>query len=106
MKTNVLYFGDTDRVRVSFDGERMGMGSIGEVLEANGSSPKYIVALDSNGTQFLIYIPHFSEHLIEIESLKEHIVEKVLSSENYMVMAFALLIFLALISYVYKRGKG
>jgi len=103
---DILKFTKLDDIKVSFDGETIEMGTTNEVLEAMGSNPQYVVALDSEGAQFLVYIPHFSEHIIEIESLVDLAEKKIFSSTNYMVMAFAVLILICLSSYIYKIGKG
>lgn len=102
---NVLAFNKLDEIRVTFDGEPIEMGDSEELFETKGDKPKYVAALDTEDTQFLVYIPYFSEHTIEIESLVEPAEEKFFSSANYMVMGLSILILIGLSIYIYKIGK-
>jgi hypothetical protein len=102
----VLEFQDLEDLQVSFDGEPVEIGTIGEIIKAEGAEAKYIGALDKNGAQILFYIPHFSEHTIEIVSLLEETSEELFSSTNYLVLAMGIIISIALAGHIYTIGKG
>ena len=102
----LLKFDNLDDIGVDLDGESIEMGTSEEVIEAKGDEPKYVVAMDSEGSQFLVYIPHFSEHTIEIRSLVAQAKEELFSDTNYMIMAFGVLILIGIVLHVYKIGRG
>ena len=66
---NVLKFGKSGESNVYFDGEQISKGALEEVIAGESTEAKYVGEVGEGGAQFLVYIPHFSEHIIEIESL-------------------------------------
>jgi len=102
----VLRFGEMDQLRVCFDGEPIELGSVDNIIEADGDESTYVVALDKGGAQFLVYIPSFSEHVIDIESLVELAKEKVFTSANFTVMAIGSVMLVGLGGHVYRIGKA
>jgi hypothetical protein len=103
---NVLRFRNKNQVRVYFDGNQIQAGNAGDVVKGNGTQAKYAGEVGEGGAQFLVYIPHFSEHIIEIESLTELAEEHLFSDSNYAVMGFAILTLVGLSGHVYKIGKS
>ena len=99
---------DVGDVVVTFDGEAIEMGSIEEVLNAKGSKAKYVVALDENGAQFLVYIPHFSEHTIEItsvNSLETDDTKEDTLSASYILIIIGVVLFVGVFVYIIKSAR-
>jgi hypothetical protein len=105
IEENVLKFGINGDCNVYFDGNKIGKGTAEEVISAKGTEAKYINEVGEGGAQFLVYIPHFSEHIIEIESLLEQAEEELFTGTNYVVMSFSLLALIGLGGHVYGIGK-
>jgi len=57
-------------LKVTYDGERVSQASsLSQVLSGTSTSPpSYIVLLTSSGAHLLVFIPHFSSHLIELQA--------------------------------------
>ncbi len=55
-------------LRVTYDGNKISQASsLSQVLSGTSTSPpSYIVLLTSSGVKLLVFIPHFSSHLIEL----------------------------------------
>ena len=106
VENEVLKFEELEDIKVYFDGEEIRMGKSEEVINATGDEAVFVVAMDSEGAQFLVYIPHFSEHIIEIESLFEQMGEKLFTNTNYIVMVFGIIILIGLTGFIYKKWKG
>jgi hypothetical protein len=102
----VMNFGKSGYCNVYFDGQQIRKGIVDEVISGNGKEAKYVGEMGEGGAQFLIYIPHFSEHIIEIESLYETAKEELFSASNYAVMGFAILALIGISGHVYKIGKS
>jgi hypothetical protein len=64
------------------------------------------VAFGEGGAQFLVYIPYFSEHTIEIESLVELTQKELFTQTNFVVAGLGILILIGLSLHIYKIGKG
>ena len=103
---NVLRFGEPGQHRVYFDGEEVNKGTVEEVVAGKGAQAKYVGEIGDGGAQFLVYIPHFSEHIIEIESLTELVKEELFTKTNYIVMGFSILALVGLSGHIYRIGKS
>jgi hypothetical protein len=103
IEENVLRFGNSENVRVRFDGEWIQRGSVEQVMAAEGEQARYVETVEEGGSQFLVYIPHFSEHIIEIESLFEG---ELFTGTNYAVMGISILTLVGLSGHIYKIGKN
>ena len=57
-------------LKVTYDGERVSQASsLSQVLSGTSTSPpSYIVLLTSSGAHLLVFIPHFSSHLIGLQA--------------------------------------
>src|SRR5437899_2381740 len=55
-------------LRVTYDGNKISQASsLSQVLSGTSTSPpSYVVLATSSGVQLLVFIPHFSSHLIEL----------------------------------------
>lgn len=106
IEEKVLRFGESDDSRVYFDGKQIKQGTIEEITEAKGAEAKYVWAFGEGGAQFLIYIPHFSEHIIEIESLLEQAKQELFTKTNYVVMGIGVIALIGLSGHIYKIGKS
>ncbi|MCK5561015.1 MAG: hypothetical protein KAJ51_10495, partial [Thermoplasmata archaeon] len=58
---------NSQQLKVKFDGKEIGEANIDEVISGNSTQAKYTAAIGEDGGQYLVYIPHFSEHLISFE---------------------------------------
>jgi len=105
VEDDVKKFENMDEIKVSFDENPIEPVTIKEVMKAEGSSSKYSAALDEGGTQFLVYIPHFSEHTIDIESVPGQSQEDSLT-DSYIFIGLGILILIGLCAYMYSVGKG
>ena len=103
---NVLQFGKSGESNVYFDGEQINKGALEDVIAGEGTEAIYVGEAGDGGSQFLVYIPHFSEHIIEIESLLEHVKEELFTGTNFVVMGFGILTLIGLSGHVYKIGKS
>jgi hypothetical protein len=102
---NVLRFRNQNQFRVYFDGKQIQAGNAGEVVQGNGTQAKYAGETSEGGAQFLVYIPHFSEHIIEIESLIPLEEEELFTGTNFAVMGLSILALVGLSAHVYSIGK-
>jgi hypothetical protein len=60
---------NAERLQVKFDGENAQKVSIEEIFGSSDGEPKYTVTTDDYGNNVLyVYVPHFSEHELEIFS--------------------------------------
>ena len=50
-------------LRIKFDGKEMKETNVDEIIKGNGTEAKYAAAIGEDGGQYLVYIPHFSEHI-------------------------------------------
>jgi hypothetical protein len=103
---NVLNFGELGECNAYFDGKKMQQGTLGEVLNENGTQAKYTAAFGNGGAQFLVYIPHFSEHTIEIESLVELTQKELFTQTNLVVAGLSILTLIGISLHIYKIGKA
>jgi len=67
MEKNAFQVKNSENLRVKFDGQEIKLGNIEDVINGEGVEAKYATALGEDGSQFIIYIPHFSEHIISFE---------------------------------------
>ena len=56
------------QIMVKMDGQKMEKADIDTVLNAHDSKGRYNVAEGSNGYQICVYIPHFSDHTLTVET--------------------------------------
>ena len=105
MEDEVLGIEDATDVVVTFDGEAIEMGSVDEIINAEGDEAKYVLALDENGAQFLVYIPHFSEHTIEIaavNSLESEDAKEDTLSVSYILIIIGVMLLVGVFIYILR----
>jgi hypothetical protein len=71
IEESALKVKSANQLKIRFDGNEISEGNIAEVLDGNGEEAQYAMALGESGGQYIVYIPHFSEHVITIESFIE-----------------------------------
>ena len=94
---------NSQQLKIKFDGKEMEESDVDEVIHGNGTQAKFAAAIGEDGGQYLVYIPHFSEHLISFE-----IVELTTSqSIDFMIGAIglAILTVVILMLIVIRIGK-
>jgi competence protein ComGC len=94
---------NSQRLIIKFDGKEIDEADIDEVIKGNSTMAMYAKALGEDGGQFIVYIPHFSEHTITFE-----IIEIAAStSMNFIVVAIgtAILTIFILVVIVVKVKK-
>jgi len=64
----VMDISNVDDLVFRFDGEVMELSNINLMLTEKGDKALYCLTVGNDGLRVLIYIPHFSEHVITIES--------------------------------------
>jgi len=64
----VLDITNFENIIIKFDGTPIESSNVNVVLAGNGEEPIYCLTMGNDGLRLLIYIPHFSEHVITIES--------------------------------------
>lgn len=101
----VQKFGKLSDAKVYFDGHRVRTCTINEIVEAKYPEAKYIMALGEGGAQFIVYIPHFSEHSIEIASTFRIEQDELFTSTNYIFLTLGVVALIGLTSYIYKIHK-
>lgn len=58
---------NSQQLTIKFDGKKMKETVVDEIIHGNGSEAKFAAAVGEDGGQYIVYIPHFSEHLISFE---------------------------------------
>ena len=64
----VLDIANLDDLVIKFDGVEVEFSNVNVVLAGTGDEPVCCLTMGNDGLRLLIYIPHFSEHVITIES--------------------------------------
>jgi len=94
---------NSQQLKVKFDGKEISEANIDEIIQGNTTQAKYATAIGDDGGQFLVYIPHFSEHLISFELINVPVTQTM----DFIIGAIgiAILTLLILIVVVIKIGK-
>jgi len=66
IEEDVLDFSGWDKYLVKFDNEEIDEVDLESVMSASGTDAVYCLILTQDGVQLLVYVPHFSEHSIEV----------------------------------------
>ena len=101
-------FGLDEKLVIEYDGELIKMADdIDDILNPNddGSHPEYLITVGINGTQILVSIPHFSQHLLSIFSeYVEEVVEEIMRYKEIAVL-FAIGIIAIAAIVMFRKGK-
>ena len=103
VEKNAFQVKNIEQFRIMFDGKEIKMGNIEDVIDGEGSEAQWTAVIGEDGGQYLVYIPHFSEHIITLEILD--LTDK--EATNYLLTAFGagILTILVLVLIVVKIGK-
>ncbi len=69
LEENAFKIKNSQKLVVKFDGKEMEEADIDDVIDGSGTNAQYAKAIGEDGSQYVIYIPHFSEHTITFEIL-------------------------------------
>ena len=58
---------NSQQLKIKFDGKEINEDNIDEVIKGIGTEAKFAAAIGEDGGQYLVYIPHFSDHMITFE---------------------------------------
>jgi hypothetical protein len=100
---SALKIKNSQQLKVKFDGNEMAETNVDEIIHGNGTEAKFAAAIGEDGGQYLVYIPHFSEHIISFEIVGLASSQSV----NFMVGAvgIAILTVVLLMLIIIKIGK-
>jgi hypothetical protein len=56
-----------DRIEINMDGITIEYTELDIILQTSGDEPLYHIIADENKIQLLVYIPHFSKHIVEVK---------------------------------------
>jgi hypothetical protein len=105
IEDDVIKFERNGEPKLYFDGERIQKCEMNEIKECKGTQARYVGEVGNGGAQFMVYIPHFSEHVIEIESVVKDAQKELFTPTNFMVMGIGVLALVGLGGYIFKIGK-
>jgi hypothetical protein len=103
IENNAFKVESANQIRIRFDNQDINQGSVDDVLDGEGNIAQYSMSVGETGGQYLVYIPHFSEHTITIEALNGIESEKVQIPLAAIGAALMTLVILALV--VVRLGK-
>ena len=98
-----LQYDSSHKIVVKLDGNELRMTSENDVL-AGGSEGKYAVIDNGNSVMILVYVPHFSEHTVDVESQSTSPIE-VMGNPMYMgiIIAVVVIIIVAVVAIMKRR---
>jgi len=97
---DMLQYDEHHRIVVKFDGNRAKEVSVDEVMQG-GTEAKYAVVDNGDSVSILVYIPHFSEHTIDVESEAVSAVSTV-ASNPLLLGVMALIVVLVIVAVAWK----
>ena len=69
VEKNAFQVENSNQLRIKFDGKEINEANIEDVIDGEGTEAQFAAVIGDDGGQFIIYIPHFSEHTITIEAI-------------------------------------
>ena len=100
---NAFQVKNSEKLRVMFDGKEINKGNIEDVIDGEGVEAQYAAAIGEDGGQYIVYIPHFSEHVITLEIIG--VTESEAASFISAAIGAAFLTIIVLILIVVRIGK-
>ena len=99
-----LQYDENHRIVVKLDGKELKYTSDSEVL-AGGNEGKYTVINGTSEVTVLVYIPHFSEHEVDVSSEPKSISTEIMGNPMYMgaIIAVILLVIIAIVAIIKRR---
>ena len=103
-KTQMQY-NSNHKITVKIDGNELKMTSETDVL-AGGTEGKYAVVDNGNFVTVMVYVPHFSEHTVNVESQPSNsLVESVLSNSLFIGAIIAIIVIIAIVAAVIIKKR-
>ncbi len=98
-----MQYDSQHQIVVKIDGKEIKMSSETDVL-AGGSEGKYAVVDNGNTVTILVYVPHFSEHTVDVESQSSNPIE-VMGNPIYLgvIIAVVIIVIIAAVAIIKKR---
>ncbi len=67
VEKNTFQVENSNQLKVKFDGKEINEANIEDVIDGQGIEAQFAAVIGDDGGQYIVYIPHFSEHVITIE---------------------------------------
>jgi hypothetical protein len=103
IEKNAFQVKNSEQLRVRFDGQEIAVSDIEDIVDGEGTEAQYTFALGEDGGQYIIYIPHFSEHIITLEILDS--IDDEEARIPILALSAAILTIVLLILIVVRIGK-
>ncbi len=99
---SLLEIPDVDHVQILMDGEEITFRDFAMVISASGDEAVYCILIGESGYQLFVYIPHFSEHTIDVKTTRGSGSDPTDGGEPSMVFLaiIAVLLFVAVMAIV------
>ncbi len=104
VEKNMLQYDAEHRIRVRLDGKNITEANVDEVMNANEA--KYAVIDDGDSVSIMVYIPHFSEHTIDVESEPVDNGEIAYAFQNPLLIGLLVVILMGAIAAVAWKVKS
>ena len=102
IENNAFKVENSNQIRLKFDGQVINEVAVEDVLDGKGTEAQYASAVGESGGQYIIYIPHFSEHIITLEAVG---FESEQASIPLIGLGAAIITVILLILVVFRIGK-
>jgi hypothetical protein len=102
---NAFKIKNSQKLVVKFDGQEISEDDIDDVVSAEGTQAKYAKAVGEDGGQFVVYIPHFSEHVITFEVLDAGSTSSISLISLAIGAAFITLVILVIIAVRTRKNR-
>ena len=103
---SMLQYDSHHKIVVKLDGKNISEASVDAVMEGNNEA-KYAVIDNGNSVSIMIYIPHFSEHTLDVESepVEGGEISNVLM-ENPLVIALLVIVVIGIVGAIIWKVKS
>ncbi len=102
---SMLQYDSHHRIIVKLDGKNISEASADDVMNG-GNEAKYAVIDNGDSVSIMVYIPHFSEHTLDVESEPVEGGEITGALENPLVMGLVILVVLGVIAAIVWKVKS
>ncbi len=99
-----LQYDSSHKVVVKLDGKEIRMTSEDEVL-AGGSEGKYAVIDGENEVTVMVYVPHFSEHTVDVESQPESVTTEIMGNPILLGAGIAIVLIIVIAAVIILRRR-
>ncbi|WP_455392897.1 hypothetical protein [[Eubacterium] cellulosolvens] len=103
IEKNAFQFKKSNQIKVKFDGKEINEANIDDVIDGQGTEAQFTSVIGEEGGQYIVYIPHFSDHIITFEIIGVTESEAVTFITAAIGAAFLTIFILILI--IVKMGK-